>query len=93
MADVLAFGVLKAAQENGINVPRDLSVIGNDNVPESALVYPPLTTIRQPVVDKGALAARMLIENLGGLRPETAQHIVLPVEFVQRASCGLRPRQ
>jgi DNA-binding LacI/PurR family transcriptional regulator len=93
MADVLAFGVLKAAQENGIDVPGDLSVIGNDDVPESVLVYPPLTTIRQPVVDKGGMAARMLIENLGGQQPEMARHVVLPVEFVERASCGVRPRQ
>ena len=44
MADILAFGVLWAAQENGIIVPRELSVIGNDDVPESVLVHPLLTT-------------------------------------------------
>jgi DNA-binding LacI/PurR family transcriptional regulator len=93
MADVLALGALKAAQEHDVHAPRDLSIIGNDDIPESSLVHPALTTIRQPVVEKGAIAARALIESLGVHHPGGVEHVVLPVEFIERESCGLPPGQ
>jgi LacI family transcriptional regulator len=69
----------------GLSVPDDLSVIGFDNVPESALVNPPLTTIMQPLQRMGAEALRLLVDLIAGVERDT--HIRLPTELVIRSSC------
>ncbi|HKW59470.1 MAG TPA: LacI family DNA-binding transcriptional regulator [Candidatus Dormibacteraeota bacterium] len=66
MSDMAAIGVMNAAQARGVGVPIDLSVVGFDDLPVSAWTNPPLTTVRQPIVEKGRLAARMLIERMNG---------------------------
>jgi DNA-binding LacI/PurR family transcriptional regulator len=85
MADRTAIAVVEEAGRRGIDVPRQLSVIGFDNVSDSPLTTPPLSTIAQPIVEKGRLAARMLFE--GG----PARHEILPVELVLRGSTGRVP--
>jgi alanine racemase len=66
MSDMAAIGVLGAADAAGVNVPGDLSVVGYDDLPMAAWTSPPLTTVRQPIVEKGRLAARLLIQRLQG---------------------------
>ncbi|TMD16298.1 MAG: LacI family transcriptional regulator [Chloroflexi bacterium] len=66
MSDMAAIGVMNAAQAAGVRVPEDLSVVGFDDIPLSAWTNPPLTTVHQPIVEKGRLAARMLIERMKG---------------------------
>ena len=66
MSDMTAVGVLSAAHTAGVRVPIDLSVVGFDDLPLAAWTNPPLTTVRQPIVDKGRIAARMLIELMNG---------------------------
>ncbi len=88
--DLEAFGVLRAAQEAGLQVPEQLSVAGFDNIPMSEHVHPPLTTVHQPMYEMGLQAARMLICWIEGERPEPSQ-VVLPAHLVLRASCGPRP--
>ncbi len=66
MSDMAAIGVLNAAQAKGASVPTDLSVVGFDDLPMSAWTNPPLTTVRQPIVEKGRIAARILIERMNG---------------------------
>jgi alanine racemase len=66
MSDMTAVGVLSAAHTAGVRVPIDLSVVGFDDLPLAAWTNPPLTTVRQPIVDKGRIAARMLIERMNG---------------------------
>jgi LacI family transcriptional regulator len=83
--DLSAISTLDVARSMGLTVPDDLSVIGFDNVPESALVNPPLTTIMQPLQRMGAQALRLLIDLIGGVERDT--HIRLPTELVIRASC------
>jgi len=80
MSDVMALGALDYAAANGIGVPDELSVIGFDNIPDAALAVPPLTTVAQPMVEKGRRAAEMVFRGgpPGGVR--------LPVELVVRAS-------
>ena len=65
--------------------PRDLSVIGYDDVADAATSEPPLTTIRQPIAEKGRLAARMIFD-AGPPRKE-----ILPVELVVRGSTARPP--
>lgn len=66
MSDMAAIGIMSAAQVAGMRVPDDLSVVGFDDIPAAAWTNPPLTTVRQPIADKGRLAARLLIERMKG---------------------------
>lgn len=71
MSDMAAIGVVMAAQAAGLRVPEDLSVVGFDDVPASAWTSPPLTTVRQPIVEKGRLAASLLIRRMKGSSAES----------------------
>ena len=64
--DQMAFGVIKAAREMGLNVPQDLAVVGFDNVPPGSYFDPPLTTVEIPMYDIGVATMRMLIDLLSG---------------------------
>ncbi|CAN5309335.1 substrate-binding domain-containing protein [soil metagenome] len=81
MADDLALSVYAEAGKRGRSVPRDLSVIGFDDVPAAAAAAPPLTTIAQPTREKGRMAAQMIFEP-----PAEPLHIVMPVHLVVRGS-------
>ena len=85
MSDVLALAAIEAARQRGRRVPEDVSVIGYDDVPEAARADPPLTTVAQPIVDKGRLAAHMIFDR-GPPRKE-----FMPVRFVLRASTAPAP--
>lgn len=80
-SDQLAVGALQAAAEAGLRVPDDLSVIGMDDIPAAGMVTPALTTIRQPMVEKGLTAGRILLGKASRKRK-----FVLPVELVVRGS-------
>ena len=66
MSDMAAIGLMAAAREAGLRVPEDLSVVGFDDLPLAAWTDPGLTTVRQPIVEKGRLAAALLVRLLGG---------------------------
>lgn len=83
--DLSAISTMDVARTLGLTIPDDLSVIGFDNVPESALANPPLTTIAQPLQRMGAEALCLLIDMVAGVERDT--HIRLPTELVVRASC------
>jgi len=68
-------------------VPRDLSVVGFDDVPLAAAATPALTTVSQPHEEKGRAAVRLLVS---GARPEDS--VLLPCHLVVRASTGPAPR-
>ncbi len=78
MSDVLALGVIEAARARGLRVPEDLSVVGYDDIEEAAHASPPLTTVAQPAVEKGRVAARLVFE------PDPPRTEVLPVKLVVR---------
>ena len=82
-SDLLAFGVLNVARELGIDVPGELSVVGFDDAPGAAYSGPPLTTVRQPLEEKGSAAGRIVLE-----RPDEPIELVLPTELVVRRSTG-----
>src|SRR3712207_7144001 len=60
-SDQMAMGVYEAARKAGLRVPDDLSVIGFDDLPQARWASPPLTTVRQPLVEMGRMAARMAL--------------------------------
>ena len=84
--DTSALGVLDVAQELGIRVPQDLSLIGFDNIPETQLITPKLTTIDQSIQEMGSQAARMLIQILQNMELESMLYEV-PTRLVVRESC------
>jgi len=60
--DLLALGAMQAIQKKKYHVPKDFSIIGFDDIRLASFVYPPLTTIRQPMLEMGELAVKMLIK-------------------------------
>ncbi|MGY1784325.1 LacI family DNA-binding transcriptional regulator [Geodermatophilus sp. SYSU D00698] len=83
--DLSALATLEVATELGLDVPRQLSVVGFDNIPESALADPPLTTVQQPIRRMGQEAAEMLLALMSGKElPE--RHRTLTTSLLLRAS-------
>ncbi|UUV30761.1 LacI family transcriptional regulator [Amycolatopsis roodepoortensis] len=83
--DISAIATVGAAADLGLSVPDDLSVVGFDNVPESALCTPPLTTVDQPIREMGHRAITLLISLISG-EPEKETHITLSTGLVVRRS-------
>jgi LacI family transcriptional regulator len=83
--DLSAITAMEVAAEMGLRVPDDLSLVGFDNVPESALVTPPLTTVEQPIRQMGQRAMELLVRLI---REESVEsnHIRLATRLVQRQS-------
>ncbi|WP_303168920.1 LacI family DNA-binding transcriptional regulator [Buchananella hordeovulneris] len=84
-ADIIAAGLLKGLQEQGHQVPKDISVVGFDDLPLAAQLLPELTTIRQDIAAK-ANAVVELLGNQIAAESTTAIHIRLPVELRIRHS-------
>jgi DNA-binding LacI/PurR family transcriptional regulator len=80
MSDDIAAGVVQVADEIGIAIPEQLSVVGFDDTPVASGLLPPLTTVRQDHATKGRLAARMLLGQV------EAKRVRLPVKLVVRGS-------
>jgi DNA-binding LacI/PurR family transcriptional regulator len=86
MSDVIALGILEGLEERGYTVPGDFSLVGFDDIPESRLVRPQLTTISQSGYDKGHRAAEVLMRMIRGETVDP-KHI-LPTELTERDSCA-----
>ena len=84
MSDLLATGVIEEAAKRGLSVPEDLSVVGFDDVPDAARMKPPLTTVRQPHIEKGQRAGKALISLLSGA--PAPQNYLLPTQLIIRSS-------
>jgi DNA-binding LacI/PurR family transcriptional regulator len=83
--DLQALGVYQAAREARLHIPEDLSVVGFDDLPVAQWVGPPLTTVRQPLMDMATAAAEMVVAMAGGGElPQT--RIELSTELVVRES-------
>jgi LacI family transcriptional regulator len=83
--DLSAIGTMEAAQEMGLDLPGDVSVIGFDDIPEAARTTPALSTVRQPIQQMGSAAVELLIALMDGRIPETT-HVPLPTSLVIRGT-------
>lgn len=84
-SDASALGVLEAARRRGLRVPQDLSVVGFDDTYVALSTAPPLTTVRQPIIDIGRVALRTVLQQARGERPDS-HHVQLATRLVVRES-------
>ncbi len=89
--DEMAAGIVFAARERGIAVPEELSVIGFDDTPIAAHIWPPLTTVRWPIVSMARAAARKLVGDVVGGEAALPQPAELHSTLVKRASVAPPP--
>lgn len=80
MSDIIALSAMRAAKELGLKVPEDVSITGFDDIPESSRSEPTLTTVCQQSIEKGRVAARMLLDG------DHKENVVLETRLVQRDS-------
>jgi LacI family xylobiose transport system transcriptional regulator len=83
--DLQAFGVYEAARLAGLRIPDDLSVVGFDDISYAGWCGPPLTTVRQPISEMGATAARLVLALTAG-KTITQTHVELATTLVVRGS-------
>jgi len=84
--DLMALGAIQAIQKKKYHIPKDFCIIGFDDIRSASFVYPPLTTIRQPMLEMGALAVKMLLRIIE--EGEFNQRkIVLKSKLIIRESC------
>jgi DNA-binding LacI/PurR family transcriptional regulator len=89
--DQMALGLLRRLHEAGREVPRDLSLVGFDDIPEASYFTPPLTTVRQDFPELGRLCLQILLRRIQGETGPT--RVVVQPELVLRASTGPAPKR
>ena len=89
-SDNTACGILEAARELGIRVPEELSVTGFDDIPPASMITPRLTTVRQPLVEIGKVAAQILLHQIEG-RAECGESRVVAPTLIIRESTATKP--
>jgi LacI family transcriptional regulator len=82
--DDMAIGVMQAARERELNLPRDLSVIGFDDLPMAGRVWPKLTSVRLPIRDMGCLASNKLLAQLG-CKASTDEQLIEPTLIARQS--------
>jgi LacI family transcriptional regulator len=85
--DQMAVGALQTLERRGIEVPRDVAVVGFDGIPLGRVVRPSLTTVSQPMRRLGETAVDLLVERLREPDREP-RSVLLPVTQTHRTSCG-----
>jgi DNA-binding LacI/PurR family transcriptional regulator len=91
--DLLAIGFIQAVMLAGCRVPEDVCVIGFDNILDSSLVEPRLTTIAAPLVSLGSAAVNRLLKRSWHEQGELAEPVLLPTRLVVRDTTGREPNQ
>jgi DNA-binding LacI/PurR family transcriptional regulator len=82
-SDLIAIGALRTLQESGVDVPRQVAVVGFDDIPAASLTTPPLTTVVQDTRRAGELLVETLLRQVGG---EQSGNVVIPTKLVVRKS-------
>jgi DNA-binding LacI/PurR family transcriptional regulator len=88
--DQMALGAIEAMRERGLDAPRDIAIVGYDDIDLARVMQPQLTTVRADLVEAGRLAAERLTKLLDGEEPTPVQ-TELPTTVVIRSSCGCSP--
>jgi len=91
--DLSAFGAIRALVDHGLRVPEDVSVVGFDDIQNAAFHNPSLTTIRQPLNQMGAVAARILLQRIRGQATFPDAVSILPELVIRESTCPPGPRR
>jgi len=84
--DLMALGVIEAIRQHGLSLPDDISIIGFDDIPQSLITYPKLTTVRQSLDQMGRVAVQLLLEHVD--QPERPpRRITLATQLIERETC------
>ena len=83
--DVMAMGAMDVIRHRGLRIPDDISIIGFDNIPQAAMVYPPLTTVQQPLEQMGRVATQVLLGMFKNPEKQVVR-MALPTELMVRGS-------
>lgn len=86
--DVLAFGAIKALEMRGISVPKDVAVVGYDDVKTAQLFKPALTTVKQPIREISRALIALLMESMDNPVDAVPKKIVYQMKLIVRESCG-----
>lgn len=89
--DVIALGVMESAEELGIGIPKDLSLVGYDDISYAALPRIQLTTVAQPTQEMGRIAAEHLLVVITGGRRRTLHRVLPPRLVVRRTTAPPEP--
>lgn len=81
-SDMIAAAIIRVAKEIGKAIPKDLKIIGYDDISLASLIEPPLTTIRQPIKQIGELAVKIMIDKIQG--KEVVVENILPISLIER---------
>ncbi len=84
-SDTIAIGAMKALRERGLDIPRDVAIVGFDDIPAATMAHPPLTTIQQDYKRAGEVLVDSLLKQIRNERASTA---ALPAKLIVRQSCG-----
>ncbi len=89
--DQMALGLLRAFQEAGIEVPKEVSIVGFDDIPEAAYFPPPLTTVRQDFAAVGRDSIAVLLDRIENGPSDAPRRVVASATLVVRASTAAPP--
>lgn len=90
--DISAIGAIHALREAGLHVPRDISVMGFDDIQSAAYQNPGLTTVKQPLREMGKTAAKTVLQRIASPDPDSpSKSVVVEPELVVRGSTGPAP--
>jgi LacI family transcriptional regulator len=84
--DLMAIGALDVAHELGLEVPKDVAIVGFDDVDAATIVTPQLTTVRNPAYEAGSTAGDLLMSRMSGRYVGTGRTVVLPCPMVVRGT-------
>src|ERR1051325_10530194 len=89
----ITIGIIKALPDLQLHVPGDVSVVGFDDLPESMLMNPFVTVVKQPAYEMGRMATELLLKRISGEEIGECQELVLPTELIKRVSIGPKDRK
>jgi DNA-binding LacI/PurR family transcriptional regulator len=91
--DIAAIGAIRASMNHGLRVPEDISVVGFDDIQGAAFHNPSLTTIRQPLNQMGAVAARILLQRIRGQATFPDIVPIHPELVIRESTCPPNPKR
>jgi len=90
--DLMAIGAILACQQLGLRVPRDVAIVGFDDIVTASLVSPALTTVRIDQYRLGALSGQLLLDRMSRRQTDMSASVTFPTELIVRNSCSARRR-